>query len=181
MRTVKIWRHKDAVFVIGLIVVSSVAGYAVNALRAQPLPWVYQNKEQRLALAVGGIVSSRERPAEPESDVELPEVVSLEAFLKMREDKSVVVLDARPAIFFGLGHVPGALNLPREDFEASYARISGALAGSRTVVVYCASETCEDAGLVRTALVKLGPTRVVIFHGGWAEWKAEGLAEGKSP
>jgi rhodanese-related sulfurtransferase len=62
--------------------------------------------------------------------------------------------------------VPGALSLPRDDFEAAYARISEALPKDRTVVAYCASETCVDAGLVRAALVKLGHARVVIFHGG---------------
>ena len=37
----------DAVFAVGLIIASSVVGYGFNAVRARPLPWVYQNKTQR--------------------------------------------------------------------------------------------------------------------------------------
>lgn len=174
------WKN-DAVFAAGVIIASTAAGYGLNVVRAKPLPWVYQDKAQRLEAAVGTVVSSMDSPVDSAPGGGLPEVLSLDAFLKMREDKSVVVLDARPAIFFGLGHVPGALSLPREDLAAAYARLGPALPGERTVVVYCASETCEDAGLVRTALVRLGHVKVVIFHGGWAEWTAAGLKEEKSP
>jgi rhodanese-related sulfurtransferase len=171
----------DAVFVAGVILASAVIGFGLNAVRPRPLPWVYQDKAERLS----GVVEKLNPPEMVQvSAVESfgeAEGLTLQAFLKLREDKAVVVMDARPAIFFGLGHVPGALSLPRDDFEAGYARLGGALSKERTVVVYCASETCEDAGLVRAALAKLGHARVVIFHGGWADWQAAGLAEEKAP
>jgi predicted sulfurtransferase len=67
------------------------------------------------------------------------------------ESKRGLVLDARPEIFHRLGHVPGALSLPRDDFETGYAALKEKLEADRSqpIVIYCSSASCEDSGLVK--------------------------------
>ena len=98
--------------------------------------------------------------------------ISLPEFRDFVEHKKGVVLDVRPEIFHRLGHVPGALSLPREDFEKSYTRLRRQLEAdkSQPIVLYCPGGSCEDSELVRNALVNLGYTRVGVFRGGWTAW-----------
>ncbi len=162
--------------------VAVCSGLAWNSLRAEPLPLTYMPKEERMQAAVERLqiadVSGPEVPNVGENAVmEVPEYVSLEEFRVMAEGDDVVVLDARPEIFHRLGRVPGAVSLPREDFEATYPQVRELLANGRPLVIYCASASCEDSALLKSALVKLGHSGISIFKGGWAEWKQAGLPE----
>jgi len=68
--------------------------------------------------------------------------------------------------------VPGAISLPRDEFETGYALVKNQLEANRSqpLVLYCASSSCEDAGLVKTSLTALGFTNIAIFEGGWGAW-----------
>lgn len=167
--------------VCGLVLLASITfgiGLWLNQFRDNPLPLLYETKEER-------IVSSSERlnasGTKPREETQLPADVTLAEFQKIVEERSVLVLDARPEIFHRLGHVPGALSLPREDFEASYPNLQARLQGKLDVplVVYCSGVTCEDSELVRKGLVRLGHTRVAVFRGGWSAWSEAGLPEEK--
>ena len=102
----------------------------------------------------------------------LPERLNLEAFSTYVQKKQGLVLDARPEIFHRLGHVPGALSLPRDDFEKGYAELKAKLEVDRSnpIVIYCSSSSCEDSGLVKKSLKALGYTNLAMFEGGWAAW-----------
>lgn len=103
-----------------------------------------------------------------------PEILSLEEFAEFVETKAGFILDACPEIFHRLGHVPGALSLPREDFENVYPMLREKLEAdlSQPIVIYCASMSCEDAGLLKQALIAFGFNQLKLFKGGWAEWTA---------
>lgn len=75
--------------------------------------------------------------------------------------------------YFAAGHLPGAVNLPLDGFAESAARLlpnPGA-----EIVVYCASETCQNSDLAERKLRSLGYQRVRVYKGGKAAWKAAGL------
>ena len=38
--------------------------------------------------------------------------------------ENVLIIDARPAVFYELGHIPNAISLPLMDFESSYEKIN---------------------------------------------------------
>jgi len=180
------WRG-DGFFAAGLVIVSVMAGYAINAFRAQPLPFRYVTKAGRLEQSVQSITRAKapESPrltAPAAALARLPDL-SLEEFVAYTKARRGLVVDARPEIFYRLGHVPYALSLPREKFDSAYALLRGRLETDHAVplVVYCSSPTCEDAGLVQTALRKLGFTHVAVFRGGWAEWTAAHLEEERLP
>jgi 3-mercaptopyruvate sulfurtransferase SseA len=145
-------------------------GLLVNQFRDTPLSLVYKDKAERLQDSVQRIATQQQAAAAPVSH--LPEKLSLEEFSAYSQEKRGMILDARPEIFHRLGHVPGALSLPRDDFEAGYAALKGKLESDRSqmIVIYCSSTSCEDSGLVKKSLASLGYTNLALFEGGWSEW-----------
>ena len=104
--------------------------------------------------------------------------ISLEEFFALQQSGEALIYDARPAFFYQLGHVPGALNLAvancDEKINARESEIKGALAAGKTIVVYCTSLTCPDARSVAMHLSGFGyPAK--IFSGGWDAWKDAGM------
>jgi len=109
------------------------------------------------------------------------EQVSLAELARYVEEKKIVILDARPDVFYRLGHVPGALRLPRDDFENGYLVLKERLESdlAQLIVVYCSDASCADASLVKKGLNSLGYSNVAIFTGGWREWtQSEKATEG---
>lgn len=173
----------DAGAFLALTTGALCVGLVANQLRDKPLPLAYESKEARMAAEVARAGGSIAAPEPGAAAVEAPEDLDLARFRRALGESRVIVLDARPEIFHRLGHVPGALSLPREDFAGACARLRDRLEGARDgwLVVYCSSRSCEDSKLVRKALMDLGFRRVSVFLGGWAEWSAAGLPEEKQP
>lgn len=167
-----------------LLVLPVVLGLLVNHYRARPLSLTYQTKRERLQAQVERIpsaVNPAEGPAESEAAPQPPKTVDLEEFQALRGDPVNLTIDARPEIFYSFGHIPGAINLPRDDFENSYGKHRSVIASnpSAKLLIYCQGGACEDSQLIAEALQKVGNNRLVIFNGGWLEWKREGLPEAR--
>lgn len=73
---------------------------------------------------------------------------------------------------FAAGHLPFAVNLPLEGFSENAQRAWPNKAAS--VVVYCASASCQNSDIAARRLQSLGYQDVRIFRGGKAAWKAAG-------
>ncbi|HET8645041.1 MAG TPA: rhodanese-like domain-containing protein [Vicinamibacteria bacterium] len=101
---------------------------------------------------------------------------------RRRLDQGALFLDARPLAFYEMEHVPGALPLPEDDFEASFARIEPRLRSSFDIVVYCSGYGCEASHKVTRALRAKG-VAAVILNEGWPAWTDAGypVREGKQP
>jgi rhodanese-related sulfurtransferase len=151
--------------------IALAAGLLINRFSARPLPLVYQTSEQRFEADLTSLVTAPPIALAPAPAVELPE------FRAAVENKSALIFDARPAPFFLQGHVPGALNLARDNFAHDYRQLSGILKArtDQPIIVYCAGGACHDSRLVANALITLGFTDVSVFTGGWDVWSAAGL------
>ena len=105
-------------------------------------------------------------------------MIDLAKFHDLVESKAII-LDARPALFYRVGHVPGARALSRETFETDYARQRAFLESHHEdrLVIYCSGDTCVDSRMVAAALQKLGYPHVLVYAGGWEEWQAAALPE----
>jgi len=162
-----------------IAIVSLVGALAMNRFSAHPLPIVYQTPEQRFDAELTTLVVAPPFQIAPAASVRLPE------FRSAVESKRALVLDARPSVFFEQGHVPGALNLARDDFARDYRRLSPALkdATGKLVIVYCSGGECHDSRLVANALLTLGFSDVRVFTDGWDGWLAAGMptATGAQP
>ena len=180
----------DLTFLAVLAVIAFGIGVVVNQFRILSLPLAYFSKTARLQQSVtrlGAAHPTLATPspalsaAQPPFPASTPEMIDLARFHDLTQS-GAVVLDARPELFYRVGHVPGARSLSRAAFETDYARLRASLELRRreTVVVYCAGDECEDSHMVASALQKLGYTEVLIFAGGWEEWQRAGLPEERS-
>ena len=145
------------VFVAG----ATILGCILNTLRPNPLPWRYV-----------------ELPATSTGGVGVPEIISLEE-LRKASATEMLIIDARPPLFYKRSHIPGAINLAKEYLPRDYSVVEPVLrnAGARRLVVYCAHEQCEDAQTVAEELSRMGFQRIFVFKAGWKAWKDAGLPE----
>jgi rhodanese-related sulfurtransferase len=139
----------------------AVAGLLLNQVRTKPLSFTYVPASQRVA---------DPSPGGPIRTIAHVSLTELEGLLR-RED--VLLLDARPALLYAVGHIPGALSLPKDEFQKAFSALEPRLRapGIARIVVYCSGEDCEDSAVVAQELSRAGIERLAIFDGGWEEWE----------
>jgi rhodanese-related sulfurtransferase/DNA-binding transcriptional ArsR family regulator len=98
------------------------------------------------------------------------EPVSREDLMARLRDGLVTVLDVRPEDEFGLGHLPGALNVPLSALERHLAE----LPRDREIVAYCRGPYCV-LSFDAVATLRARGFRVRRLEDGYPEWKAAGL------
>ncbi len=104
--------------------------------------------------------------------------ISFDQFYPLPEVGMTMVVDARHPLFYRLGHIPGAINIPLPDCDTTIHKreeeIKTALAEGKTIVVYCSGITCPDARSVARRISGFGHP-ASVFHGGWDAWTKAGL------
>lgn len=104
--------------------------------------------------------------------------ISLNDLFALQQSGNVLLYDARPGFFYGLGHIPGAISMPKPECDALIAKregeIKAAIAAKKTIVVYCTNLLCPDARTVASHLADLGYSSSTLT-GGWDSWKEAGL------
>lgn len=100
--------------------------------------------------------------------------VELDRWIKAGED-NLVVVDVRAAEDYAKGHIPGAINLPKDKWD----RPQG-LASDKTNVVYCYSQQCH---LAANACVRFAASGypVMELEGGFDGWKEHQLEIEEEP
>jgi len=162
---------RDLASVALLALASFAVGIVINRFSSQPFQIVYQSPEQRFDAELTTLVTAPPFKIAPAATVELEE------FRSAVVSRSAIILDARPSAFFAQGHVPGALNLARDDFAHDYRGLDSVLKGAqdKPIIVYCGGGDCHDSRLVANALLTLGYGDVTVFTGGWEVWSASKL------
>ena len=90
--------------------------------------------------------------------------VELDRWIKAGED-NLVVVDVRAVEDFAKGHIPGAINVPREQWENPQG-----LSQDKTNVVYCYSQQCHLAANACVRFASRG-FPVMELEGGFGTWK----------
>ena len=85
------------------------------------------------------------------------------------EKQDIVIVDVRAAEDFAKGHVPGAVNLPREKWDSAPG-----LSKEKVNVVYCYSHTCQLGGEACAQLAGQGYP-VIEMDGGFEVWQSSEL------
>jgi rhodanese-related sulfurtransferase len=164
---------KDAIGAWILFAVSLLGGVVLDKIRPKPSPLAYGSPEARSHETAGKGDFGSGRATSLEGDVGLDEMQQISV------TRSALILDARPEVFYRLGHIPSALSLPRDDFENRYRAIQSVLRASqdKLVVVYCAGTDCHDSQMVGDALRRLGYSHIRLFRGGWGDWESANYPE----
>jgi len=93
--------------------------------------------------------------------------------LALESGRVPMLLEALPEQYFRKGHLPGAHLFPHDRARELAARV---VPGQDTpVVVYCASDTCQNSHQAAAALRELGYRDVRVYVAGKADWEAAGL------
>lgn len=117
-------------------------------------------------------------PATPSPRPGTVSAITLTTFFPLQQSAGTLVYDVRPALFYHLGHIPGALSWPKGKFDSSLAvhtpELVAAAKAGQSVVLYCTDHDCPDAAAVARKLAVLGHS-TAILEGGYADWKTAGL------
>lgn len=105
--------------------------------------------------------------------------VSTEEMRALVERGDAVVIDARPALEFAVGHIPGALNVaerPGVPQSSAIAGIEGLLQGdkSKPLVIYCNGPFGSRSARLAAELIAAGYTDVRRYQLGIPVWRALG-------
>ena len=84
---------------------------------------------------------------------------------RMMKQGQVNVVDVRAAEDYAEGHIPGAVNLPKDKWEAL-----GGLRKDKTNVIYCYSQVCHLAAAAALEFASKGYP-VMELEGGFRTWK----------
>ncbi|MDR1497093.1 MAG: hypothetical protein LBS59_01575 [Puniceicoccales bacterium] len=164
-----------------------VLAVGVNLLRERPLGWHFQNPRERVVAEAESLRAQGRGKAEGEVEAALGAVAKSVAISKGKVasyeevkavadgefGEKVLLVDARPDLFFEEGHIAGAINLPSGEFVNAYRRHEAALKTANRIVVYCDGGGCESSAAVVEALEKLGFADVAEYKGGWREWELQ--------
>jgi rhodanese-related sulfurtransferase len=94
--------------------------------------------------------------------------VELDRWIRSDED-NLIVVDVRAAEDFTKGHIPGAINVPKEKWNDPQG-----LSKSKTNVVYCYSQQCHLAANACARFATSGYP-VMELEGGFETWKEHQL------
>ncbi len=85
----------------------------------------------------------------------------------------VLWIDARVKEQYDAEHVPGAISLNEQNFDAAlFDHIETLQDVSKPVVIYCGGEKCEASKKIRQALIERLPLEnVFVLKGGWQAWR----------
>jgi rhodanese-related sulfurtransferase len=171
-----------------LLVLGLAVGLGANTVRGKdrinlsrnyfPLPPVVAPPPTAPSPKTEGATTQPTAPESPFRVVELKEV--LELFEHPNAAMGVhVFIDARADEPYLEGHIPGALQCDHYRLEDYLPNVLSIAAAAETIVVYCNGSDCEDSLAVCGDLL-LGDVprvKIMLFKGGWQDWKKAGLPE----
>jgi rhodanese-related sulfurtransferase len=142
---------------LGMVAAGLLLGLAANFFAAGPLPLFR-------ALPEAGPAA----PAVHFSEVDADFVLGIGA------GSGTLLLDARAAAAYRLGHIPGAVSLPLAEFAKVFPRLAERLREARMLVAYCSGPDCNDSRDLALSLWERGLKNLLLYKGGMEDWNEKG-------
>lgn len=145
--------RRSIVEMVGIVILSSIVGLSYNALApdSKKVP-LKGGKESRMEIQGVRMVDTDE------------------VRFYLDNEKGTLIVDARSPEEYGLGHIPGALNVPADGFDSAWSRTSQSLAKAKFVIVYCSGGSCNTSHEVAERLQSKGVKNVAVFGDGLPGW-----------
>lgn len=173
---------------VGIMAVATLIGVAQNAARSRPLKLITRVAavhQQGTAPQGADSTSGTPQPARgagEEAAVSGPITsdeyargeIAKEHVKSLLASGAVNCLDARSPSEFAEGHLPGAINIPYEQFVDYYDQIVDTVPLDGDVIVYCRSVDCDLSDHLAQELRLMGYEKVLLYKGGWLEWTEAG-------
>jgi len=84
-----------------------------------------------------------------------------------------VLVEALPRKYYDAGHLPGARHMPHDETRALAPVVLPDQQAE--IVVYCASDTCQNSHIAARVLAQMGYSNVAVYAGGKKDWSEAGL------
>jgi rhodanese-related sulfurtransferase len=103
-------------------------------------------------------------------EIELP---ALQKLVAEGGKEPFVLIDSRPSVKYAKGHIPGAISLPKAEFELK----KGILPADKNIqlIFYCGGYECKLSAQSATLALGLGYKNVAVFSAGEPVWKSASL------
>jgi rhodanese-related sulfurtransferase len=142
-----------------LVILSTVAALAVNAVRTDRLPLIGDfSPSARMTTATGERMD-----------------ISIEEAEKLFFTHAAVFIDARSVEDYAQGHIRDARSLPWQDVDLKFMTVTADLELTTPIVTYCDGETCELSHDLALFLRDAGFTNARVLVNGWTVWQQAGL------
>jgi rhodanese-related sulfurtransferase len=130
----------------------------------------------------GKLTASKPQPVLTASDGKSMTPAPLMQVQELFERKEAVFVDAREGTLYAAGHIKGAVSLPVGEYESRLKTFRSAAPLDSQLVIYCSGYGCPDSKSLGEKLLADGYRRILLYEGGYPEWKAAGLPiEGATP
>ncbi|MFH1091067.1 MAG: rhodanese-like domain-containing protein [Pseudomonadota bacterium] len=149
-----------------IVLAAVILGLTVNHVRPDGLSLVGDwSPEARITSAAGDSL-----------------IIPFEEAKGQHDSGRALFLDARSEVWFEMGHIKGAKNLPPNQIDRLFPQVLGDTPKDRLIVAYCDGEHCELSRDLALALLERGFTKVRVLVNGWTLWREAGLpVEEKRP
>lgn len=135
------------------------------------------NHQLVLNAFTGQLVGQPQTTVQGSLPAALPMPVLLDEVRQLAAAGSLLV-DARAADLYAMGHVEGAVSLPMSEVDAVLADFVKGVDKDQVLIVYCSGFGCPDSFDLAVRLMEAGFQDVRIFEGGYPEWRDAGLPVG---
>ncbi len=144
--------RRSFVQMLVLVAVGAVVGIGYNALSPKGIP-LKGGTKARLA----------------QEGARMVDLAEVRYYLK---EPGTLLVDARSPEEFELGHIPGAVNLPADQFKPYFPKVEARLRKAKLIIVYCSGGSCGMSEELASELIKagFGDNEVAVFSGGLPGW-----------
>jgi rhodanese-related sulfurtransferase len=179
---------------VAIMIVATIIGVAHNAVRSKPIrgglfPRVSTPSAPQPAVTPATSTNDERTEAEPAPATDMnsssPGITSeefatgeltVERVRTVLESGDVILIDARSESEFAEGHLPGAVNIPFDQFVDYIDYVDSSVSLDSPIICYCRSVTCDLSDQLAQELRLMGYEKVVVYRGGWDEWIDAGLS-----
>lgn len=91
-------------------------------------------------------------------------IITSQQLISMLKEKDLQIIDLRESTLFNKGHIPGAMNIPFDQFKNRISEVST----TKPIIFVCHTGPMGD--VTSQMMVKKGGTRVFNLKGGMADW-----------
>ena len=138
------------------------------------------------ASAIAGAVAFHIHPRPPELYLlqEAPGEgeVTMAQVLELEKSSGVLWIDARVREQYDLGHIPGAMLLNPQEFDAlAFEYMDTFQANARPIVIYCDAKKCAASKTIMQRMEETGlamNNEIHVLRGGWNAWNS---SQNKNP
>lgn len=146
---------------ITLLILAIIISFGANFISPKGIPFIGTWYDNRSRIEM-------EKP--PSYDPDFDSLLTMEDAFSLWKSGEAIFIDTRESDEYTEGHIPGAINLPFEEWDDYWDEVSAHITPESKIVTYCGGFDCELSVDVARELKVLGYPSTYIFFSGYNKW-----------